>query len=340
MKNYKKILILFGAWVLATMASAQNTVQKRLYWPKLNNAYSWDITETTPGNFVLIGPSYDTVGTQVEHNLTATGIDNSGNIQWRKKYGNNKFYYTPPGGYYGMFKKHKGFLYAATMALDSNNVWPGIIMKLNFNGDTIWQKKIYDSNPSTQFFLGAIYPSFDNGLLISGAIQTNTPGFNNHPIVGLYLLKTDLNGNKLWEKRIYKSNLDKTFISGADVIQDSATKKIIIVGNTDYDVAGNGALMMVLDSFGNKLLEKQNGLYDCGLLRVIKTKDGNFLAGGIHDYPTLINGSTTTLAKLVKFDIDLNLIFSLEYDTLAVVNGFTSLLELPSGDIIGGGGRK
>lgn len=314
---------------------AQNTIQKRLYVSKSNNAYSHDIVETTPGNFVIIGPSIDTVGNLLQNKLSVMGVDNNGTVQWHKKYGSNKFYYTNSGAHYGMITKHNNFLYATCMAKDSNNLWMGVILKFDYNGDTILQKKIYDTNPSSVFFMNSIVPSVDNGLLLIGAIQTNTPGFNNHPIVGLYLLKTDLNGKTVWEKRIYKSDLDKTII-GSDIVQDNTSKKIVTIGYEYYDNGGYGANIIVYDSLGNKILQK-DGLFDKGFVKLIKTMDGNFIAVGLADYQFQINGITTSKSLMAKFDTNATFKFIQEYDTLTTVNYISQVREDTKGNIISGG---
>ena len=91
--------------------------------------------------------------------------------------------------------KKGNFLYSAFFAFDSINKQPGVFIKFNFNGDTIWQKKYYVNND--EFFITSVYPGVDNGFLLTGKMQTSTPSYNGHPFSCLYLLKTDANGNKL-----------------------------------------------------------------------------------------------------------------------------------------------
>ena len=336
--NFIRIIsvVFFMVLWVATIKSQTTGIQKRIYLPKSNNAYSRDVVETIPGNFVLIGQSFDTIGNQIENRLTLAGVDNNGNLTWRKSYGGNKFVYTALIGSSRYILKHQGFLYAAMPVNDSTGKTPGVLIKFNFNGDTLWQKKYYQTNPSAQAFFTSVCPSVDNGFLVTGAIQTNTPGFNGHPTVGLYLLKTDLNGTKLWDKVLYKSNLDQTQ-GGFDVLQDSLSKKIIIVGNQENS-SGGSANVMILDSIGNLLIQKGSGLdfFGNGLVNIIKLKDGNFLASGGVDYP-FVNLDPTSRSFLVKFDTSANIIFKMEYDTISYDNGMSRIAELPDGTIITGG---
>lgn len=325
------VVLLFNSFKLN---SQTNTIQKRIYLAKSNNAYSLDIVETTPGNFVLIGLNKDSVGGQIENRLTLVGVNQYGDLNWKKSYGGNKFAYQRVATSPKYLLKKDGFLYSSPPIADSNARMPGSLIKFNFNGDTIWQKKFYEANTTAQSFFTSVCPSVDNGFLITGSIQTHTPGFNGHPTVGLYVLKTDINGNKLWDHTFYKNNLDQTQI-GFDVIQDSASKKIIIVGYQDQN-AGGSALLMILDSLGNLLTKKGGGVgtqfYGDGLTTIIKTKDGNFIGGGAVDHPP-INSSS----YLVKFDINANKIFENEYDTINYDNGIIRLVELPDESILSGG---
>jgi hypothetical protein len=331
-------ILYFFVWTPNTGLAQSNTIQKRIYLPKSNNAYSRDIIETTPGNFVLIGQSVDSIGGQLQKRLTLAGTDNNGNLIWRKSYGSNAFAYSALTGSSRYILKHKGFLYNAAFAQDSTGKTPGTLIKFNFNGDTLWQKKYYQSNPTALSYFTSVCPSVDNGFLITGSIQTNTPGFNNHPTVGLYLLKTDLNGNKLWDKTIYKSNLDLTQ-AGSDIVQDSLSKKIIVVGNQSYS-GGGVANVLILDSLGNTLVQKGMGggpnFFGNGLMNLIKTRDGNFISTGSVDYP-FVNGDPTSSSTLVKFDIDGNIIFRQEYDTISFDNFISRVAELPDGSLITGG---
>lgn len=231
-----------------------------------------------------------------------------------------------------MMIKKNNFIFTATNVVDSNSFQAGVFLKFDFNGDTLWQKKYYPL-PTQQLFFTSVAPSFDNGFIITGAVQTNTPTFNNHPTVAIYLLKTDSNGNKLWEKSISKSNLDETQC-GYKVIQDSISKRIIIVGSQDIGTTSSSNVL-ILDSLGNLITQKNySGAAGGILLDIIKTKDGNFASVGGNNYFFQINSMNTTKSMLVKLDTAGNLLYKQEYDTLVVVNAFNSVRELPSEDLI------
>lgn len=314
---------------------SQSNIFKKYILKNANVAFSNDVIETTPNNYVIIGQTYDTIGTQLHWRLTLTGIDQNYTQVWKKSYGSNSFNYT-----HNLFApmhlvKKNNFLYCALIVEDSNYKQPGVFIKFNFNGDTIWQKKFYVNNDL--FTFTSVCPSVDNGFLITGAVQTNTPGFNNHPVVATYLLKTDANGNKLWDKRFYKTNLDYTQ-AGYRIIQDSITKKILIAG-VQSNGTGQLSNLQILDSLGNYINQLgSNGNMGNGLFDLIKLRDGNFLSsGGVIHPEKLIVGIPTSASLLVKFNPTGNIIFTKEYDTLVTNNIIFSLLEDANGNFITGG---
>lgn len=333
----KKVLIFsFLVFAFITTVKAQPSfIQKKLFLPKSNTADSRDVIETTPNNYVMMGFTIDSIGTQLQQRMTLAGLDQNGNLSWRKSYGSNNFTYMSYIWSAGIMIKKNNFLYSAIIVADSNLQQPSVFIKFDFNGDTIWQKKYYET-PNKQLFFTSVAPSVDNGFLITGAIQTNTPTFNNHPTVALYLLKTDINGNKLWDKRIYKPNLDETQC-GYKVIQDSLTKRIFIVGS--QDVGSNSCSnILILDSLGTQIGQKNySGPNGGGLIDIIKTNDNNFVSIGGNNYPFQIAGMNTTKSMLIKIDTAGNLIYKQEYDTLVVVNAFNNVSELNNGDLIMGG---
>ena len=312
-----------------------NSIFKKYVLKNANVAFSNDVIETTPNNYVTIGQTYDTIGTQLHWRLTLTGIDQNYNLSWKKGYGSNSFNYTHNLFAPMHFIRKNNFLYSAIIVEDSNYKQPGVFIKFNFNGDTIWQKKYYVNNDL--FTFSSVCPSIDNGFLITGAVQTNTPGYNNHPIVATYLLKTDADGNKLWDKRFYKQNLDYAQ-AGYSILQDSITKKIIIVGYQD-GISQQYSNLQILDSLGNLIAQRgSNGSFGNALCDVIKLKDGNYVTVGVTNHSEfLINGTATGASTLIKFDQDGFILYKKEFDSLVVNNVFNKVLEMADGNIITGG---
>jgi len=312
-----------------------NTIFKKYFLSHSYNANSLDVIETTTNNYIIYGSTYDTIAGKVTPVMTLIGLDQNYNIAWRKTYGDSLFTYIRYITTNGFFVKKNNYLYGALMAYDSAHKQPGVFMKFDYNGDTLWQKKYYVNND--QFFFTSVTPSIDNGFLITGAVQTTTPGYNGHPISAAYLLKTDADGNKLWDKRFYKSNLDETQV-GQKIMQDSVTKKIIIVGAQDVGTTQYSNIM-ILDSLGNLLIQKgSDGLFGALLIDIIKLKDGNFITSGTIAHPDhIINGYVTGKSILIKMDLIANVIFNNQYDSLLVENSASRIQELSDSSLITAG---
>jgi hypothetical protein len=311
------------------------SIKKKYILKDANAAFSQGLSETMANNYVLIGQTIDTIGINLHYRLTLTGIDNNYNQLWKKSFGNNKFVYFKE--YFASIPliKKGNFLYSTLFAFDSLNKQPGIFIKFNYSGDTVWQKKYYVQNH--EVFLTNLCTSTDNGFFLVGAIQNTTPGYNGHPIVGSYLIKTNANGDTIWTKKIYMPSLDNTQISYA-VLQDSITKRIILTG-FQSNTSGSYSNLLLLDSLGNKIIQSPcDNTRGSALIDVIKLKDGNYLASGsIRHDETKINNIPTTASFLLKFNINGTILFKKEYDSLVVNNVISKVLEDEDGCIYTGG---
>ncbi|MBA3664395.1 MAG: T9SS type A sorting domain-containing protein [Bacteroidetes bacterium] len=331
--KYKLIFVFLNLLIVAF--SQPGNIAKKYFLQNSQNCNSSDVIETIPNNYIVYGQTFDTVGNKIIPKITLIGLDQNANITWRKSYGDSTFTYLKYISTSAFFVKKNSYLYGALFGYDKNNFQPGVFIKFNYNGDTIWQKRYYVNDD--QFFFTSVCPSADNGFLITGAVQTNTPGFNSHPIVATYLMKVDADGNKLWDKRFYKTNLDETQ-EGLKIIQDSITKKIVIVGGQDVGTTLLSSLI-ILDSLGNMLSQKgSNGAFGTVLIDIIKLKDGNFMAAGAFAHPEyVVNGYQTGKSYVVKFDLNGNILNSAQHDSLLVANDIFRIQELNDGTFITAG---
>lgn len=92
-----------------------------------------------------------------------------------------------------------------------------------------------------------------------------------------YLLKTDLNGNKVWEKNYGKAN-NWERINDAVIASDSG---IVMVGETLNMNSGNSDILIIkTDKNGDTLWTKQIGGVGIDIANTIVQKGVNFLIGG------------------------------------------------------------
>ncbi|MBU2652230.1 MAG: T9SS type A sorting domain-containing protein [Bacteroidetes bacterium] len=142
------------------------------------------------------------------------------------------------------------------------------LIKTDINGDTLWTRN-YGGNNEDRAFDVAICP--DNGFILTGL--TKSSGGSSED---LYIVKTNENGNKEWEK-IYASDTDEAGYS----IVTAADGGYFIAGKT-YRYDGSGDLwFMKINSQGDSLWTKRYG----GNRRdevghVHRTADGGYIFAG------------------------------------------------------------
>ncbi|MBA3706831.1 MAG: T9SS type A sorting domain-containing protein, partial [Bacteroidetes bacterium] len=284
-------------------------------------------------NYIMGGIIVDSLNGVQFNRLALFGINNVGQRTWTKKYGSNKFQYLDNNFISRWFYKQDNFLYNVCCVKDSNNKYLGVFMKFDLNGDTLWQKKFYDTvgvEPVPQ----RVTPSVDGGFLITGFWEDFN--FNRRLLM---IIKTDINGNELWRKKIGKTG--NNVQDGKAIIQDTVTKKIVIVG---YQYIGTATEdnFVICDSLGNKLsqLNYTNGSLGGWMYDVIQTKDKKFVAVGRALYPQMIGNTNLTRAFAVKFDLNSPSVpvWKTEHDRLDYGNTFLCLKELPNETLLIAGG--
>lgn len=275
------------------------------------------VFETTPNNYIGIGDKVDINGNTT---MCVMGLNAQGQLLWTKEYRDSTLTYGQGLDSYFGYKQGNYIYYTRYAKYNQDTLGVGLFLKFDFNGDTIWQKIFHYS-------LGELVPqqltgSVDGGFLITGCFinlsNNTTPGM---------ILKTDANGNELWRKEIHKTGAD--IMDGKAIVQDSASKKIIIVGFqaighdlSGWNTAGN---ILILDSLGNKLLQKSyTGNIGGVWTDVIQTKDKNFIAIGklFHAFDSY--GEPIGTSYACKFNINGSLLWWFDYTEPPNENFFTT----------------
>ncbi len=298
------------------------------------NSYSKFIFETSPGSYIAGGIISDTLHGVGINRIAISGINSSGQVLWTKKYGDENLQYVFNSFVNRTFLKRGNYLYHAFTVLGNTNRYRGALVKFNLNGDTLWQKFYVDQDTLEDVIPQMVTTSTDGGFLITGFFQN----WSSNPYSKCLLIKTDANGNELWRRKIGK--VTPNVQDGQAIFQDSASKKIVIVGYQYTGIQGSNDIhdnVLILDSLGNKL----NQLYYTGvgglLKDLIQTKDKKFVAVGYQYYTPTIGGNHLMKSFAVKFDVDSPLvpIWKIDgYDKLGLYNGFSCVRELNNSDLL------
>ncbi|HQQ94388.1 MAG TPA: T9SS type A sorting domain-containing protein [Bacteroidia bacterium] len=331
-----KLFVFIVVQLLSLALAAQGGFRSRQYLSGSINSITKDIFETSPGNYLACGITVDTLNGVNTNRVIIMKLGNQGEMIWSKKYGTKNLEYLNNNFICRTFYKQGNFIYLACCVRDSNNKQIGAFVKFDLNGDTLWQRFYRDSMDVVPQM---VCSSVDGGFLITGFFQDWNGG--GQPCL---LIKTDHSGNELWRKKINKAGANVS--DGKAIIQDSATKKIVIAGY-QYIGSPQSAIMrdnvIITDSIGNKLIQRSYYSANSGyLMDLVQTQDKNLVAVG-RAYKNLYLGNDQLSCSLM-LKIDLNAIqtspaiwIDQDFDSPQVYNIFTCLRELPNGDLVVGG---
>ena len=144
------------------------------------------------------------------------------------------------------------------------------LIKTDSNGNKQWDKTFglethIDSGHSVQ-------QTTDGGYILSG--KTESFGSGSYDV---WLIKTDVDGNELWNRTFGGSGMD----SGNSVQQTADGGYIIVSYTESYDVGGGDAWLIKTDEYGDEVWNKTFGgaKHDRGL-SVRQTSDGGYIFTG------------------------------------------------------------
>lgn len=324
--------VLFLIFFLTCLVVKSQGFKVRHSIPNASDNSSKALFEVSPGSYIGAGFVIDTSSGQPINCIAIMGLGSQGQLLWTKKYKGHKIEYLNNGFIQRCFYKKNNFLYYSGCVVDTVGAQIGVFIKFNMNGDTLWQK-VYRDSTSIDLIPQMVTSSVDGGFLITGFFQnwiTNTQQ-------GL-ILKTDVNGNELWRRKLNK--IAPNVQDGKAIVQDSATKKIVIIGSQylfNYALNDN---VLILDSLGNKIIQKNFGTIGAWAVDLIQTSDKKLVLVGWQFYAETMGGSNCQRSFAVKFDINnpSQAIWKIDgYDKLGLTNGFACATELKNGDILIGG---
>ncbi len=188
----------------------------------------------------------------------------------------------------------------------TNLVW---LMKVNSNGNSIWEKTYTLSTPGTNEYGNGLTVLANGNLLITG-VQLTDGGINN---MNALALLTDPDGNQIWKYTYEKTSAITDGVA-------SGNKFLLVGRNYNYGSHISGLLMMV-DSNGVLPLKILIDVSDENYVkRIFPTADGNFLLlGRANSIGVGFEG-----VFLIKIDSANNIIWSVKYGTNNSENNYFS----------------
>lgn len=215
-------------------------------------------------------------------------IDSSGRSQWDSTYGGN----SDESCYEAHQTKDGGFLIAASSkspisgnktvdSIGSYDIW---ILKISGTGVVQWDK-VYGGKLSEDIF--TFVELNDGGFLLAGnsySLASGNKTLGNRGTVDIWLIRTNVAGNKIWE-RIIGGNSDEK----CNIIRKASDNGFILGGysysgtgdRSKFNIGGADFWVIKVDSFGKRMWDERfGGLRDDVLTDMELTPGDNMILAG------------------------------------------------------------
>jgi hypothetical protein len=254
----------FGAgsedvWLLKT--DYQGEMEWEKFYGGEYNEEGASVKETSDGGYIISGSTSSyAVGKQ---DVWLIKTDENGEMLWDKTFGHVEWDHgykveeTSDGGYIIVGDAdHTGG--------PRGDIW---LIKTDSNGNKLWDKKFGGKghNGGASFDLTS-----DGGYIIAGS--SYVPGETDS--YDIWLIKTDENGEKLWDKKFNNDHTD-----GASDVQETTDGGFIIIGRTGYDHPFSDIWLIKTDSNGEIVWDKvlDGFALDQRGMSIRQTVDGGFI---------------------------------------------------------------
>jgi hypothetical protein len=248
---------------------AQGGFSRQYMIPGTTEATACDILERPDHSYVVLGVSEEQINATLISKLTLLFVDSVGVLKSMQKFGSVQMDYPTKNNIKSLLARKEGGFFAWITSRDSTILTSGNLLAFDSGGSLEWEK-IFKDTVSDIYPLNLCY-GIDSAVLLVGLHLP--PNGDMQTIV----IKVNQKGTELWRKVISKGNPNVS-LSGS-ILQDSATKKIILAGY-QYLPSGTYNSVIFLDSLGNKLLQKSYN-NSCGgsASGLIKLRNGGFVIG-------------------------------------------------------------
>jgi hypothetical protein len=289
-----RIQLVFSFFVLSSYAFSQSpTVNwENVYGGSLED-WSFKTLQITGGDYILLGNSNssdgDITNSYGNADIWISRLDQNGVIIWSKSYGGSDM---DTGDDIIQLSDQNLVVIGTTLSSDGNisnkkGLWDAWLLKIDLNGNLIWEKTF--GGPTCSVTGKSIIETTNHDLVFAcsaesfgGMVSSNNGTYTDD----IWVVKTDLNGNLMWEMNFGGSGEDKN----PDILEDDDLGYIIgcSASSNDFDVqnnhGGSDFCLFKLDPLGNLLWTNCYGGSGVGwseqLYEISKAIDGGFILVG------------------------------------------------------------
>jgi predicted secreted protein len=223
----------YDAWLVKVSAGGTETWEKT--YNGLGDDAAYSVVQTTDGGYMLVCSTTD----GIIHDLWMIKTDGDGNLIWDKTFSSTDSEWPPSmqqtadGGY---------ILAGSTYSADGIHI-DALLIKTDANGDTGsgkgWTKTFTVSGYD---YADSVQQTSDGGYILAGATYSNDPANTD-----AYLIKTDADGNQVWDKIFGGSGDDAAFC-----VRQTPDNGYIMAGYTSsYGAGGYDVWIIKTDANGD-----------------------------------------------------------------------------------------
>jgi regulation of enolase protein 1 (concanavalin A-like superfamily) len=266
MKAYLQIFIA-GLVVALLSFETASAYEPAVQWQKTFGGSKSDggrsVQQTSDGGYIIAGTTESFGADWLDVYLIKT--DSTGNFLWQKTFGGSDFDW----GYSVQQTTDGGYIIAGTTCSFGAGLEDVYLIKADPNGNLLWQKTFGGSSDD---YGSSIQQTSDGGYIIAGVTESFGAGKSD-----VYLIKTDPNGNLLWQKTFGGSSED----CGSSVQQTSDGGYIIAGATGSFGDPIGDVYLIKTDPNGNQEWQKTFGgsKWDYAY-SVQQTSDGGFIIAG------------------------------------------------------------
>ncbi|KAF0201037.1 MAG: hypothetical protein FD170_3069 [Bacteroidetes bacterium] len=304
MKNHTiQVFICLCLFGISIGASAQQSALNKVYYDMSYGLHTYGGATSPDGGFIITGVIYNSQGHVMK-------IDPSGNMEWAKAFDNITFE--------DVICEQDSSVVAAGSYYQSENSSLGLV-KLNYQGDTIWTRNIAVSYFPKNICLRK---STDGGYLISASIENYGNPYQSEAL----LAKTSSEGNLIWARTFNAiSHIDYVYS-----VAELPDGNLMMCGESrSYNPYKSQLLLVTTDENGNVITSK---VMNDSLMITTSAIDITVVEDGVVLF-SLLNNEVSA----IKLDFDFNPVWSnryFQYNNNMHINKYGNLIKSNDGGFL------
>ena len=290
-RNYA--LVILGIMLVVTMVVFICKPRPTAQWSEtFAGGYANSMARTADDGYILCGTTWYPGNDYIW--LIKTDVN--GNKVWDNKFNREVYYYDCEydWSFFSIQQTQDGGYIVCGTAYDERSESENVrLIKTDIEGNKIWDKTFGGEDSDRGI---SVQPTKDGGYIICG--ETRSYAINQQ---AAWLIKTDAEGNKTWDKVFGGDAWDES--DSGNSVQQTADGGYVICGYTEsYGNGSRAGWLIKTDADGNKLWDRTFGGEKNDICNSVRqTKDGGYIICGRTN-----SFSDNDRAWLIKTDADGN----------------------------------